>query len=154
MSSFNSVSSFFRRTVPWTCRACLRQQAVPQQRSGYATKATTIPVPKSKRRRRIILVSGGLGLTAVAVTVNDDAKHAITAVQRSSRVVSTLFICIKEYAPVWYTPRNLPLIMSVQLSHNPRSRPGRGLFRFTQSLPPAVRETDPQYAREEWIDLY
>jgi hypothetical protein len=56
-------------------------------------------------------VSGGFGLTAAAVTVNDDAKHAWTAVQRSTRVVSTLFICINEYAPAWYTLLDLILIL-------------------------------------------
>ncbi|ORY12239.1 ABC1 family-domain-containing protein [Clohesyomyces aquaticus] len=98
MSGFNIVSPFLRRQAsPWTCRACLRKQILPPQRNTFATKITNGPV-KSRRRRRLLLATGG-GVTigSLAVTVNDDAKHAVTAVQRSSRVVSTLFICINDY---------------------------------------------------------
>lgn len=42
------------------------------------------------------LVGGGLVLGA-AVTVNDEAKHAWAAVQRSGRVLGTLFVNVKEY---------------------------------------------------------
>lgn len=42
------------------------------------------------------MVGGGLTLAGAAVTVNDDAKHAYVAVQRSSRVLSTLFVNVKE----------------------------------------------------------
>jgi len=41
-------------------------------------------------------VGGGLTVVAVAVTINDDARHAYIAAQRSSRVLSTLFVNIKE----------------------------------------------------------
>ncbi|KAF2184443.1 ABC1-domain-containing protein [Zopfia rhizophila CBS 207.26] len=97
MSGFNFFSPFLRRTVPWTCRACLRRQALRPQRNTFATKQNTKTVPKSRRRRRILLASGGLGITSAAVALNEDAKHAFTAAQRSSRVVSTLFICINDY---------------------------------------------------------
>lgn len=43
-----------------------------------------------------MVVGGGLTLAGAAVTLNDDAKHAYTAVQRSSRVLSTLFVNVKE----------------------------------------------------------
>lgn len=43
-----------------------------------------------------MLAAGGLGIGTAAVTVNDEAKHAFTAVQRSTRVVATLALCIKE----------------------------------------------------------
>ncbi|KAF2275141.1 ABC1 family protein [Westerdykella ornata] len=104
MSSFSSFPSLFaRRTGPWTCRACLRRQAIPQHRSGFATN--TIPegatkstaVPRSKHRRRIVIAAGAGGIAAAAVIFNDEARHAFTAVQRSGRVLSTLFICINDY---------------------------------------------------------
>lgn len=100
MSAFSAFSPLIRRTVPWTCRACLRKQALPQQRNAFATKQNpaTKPIAKNKGRRNIAVAGGGLAITAAVVTVSDDAKHAVTAVQRSSRVVSTLFINIKEYA--------------------------------------------------------
>ncbi|KAF2794350.1 ABC1 kinase family protein [Melanomma pulvis-pyrius CBS 109.77] len=96
MSGFNIISPFLRRTAPWTCRACLRRQALTPQRNTFATKPTE-PIAKIKRRRRLAIASGGLAISAAVVTVNDDAKHAVTAVQRSSRVVSTLFININDY---------------------------------------------------------
>ncbi|PSN64014.1 ABC1-domain-containing protein [Corynespora cassiicola Philippines] len=99
MSAFSAFSPLIRRTVPWTCRACLRKQALPQQRNAFATKQNpaTKPIAKNKGRRNIAVAGGGLAITAAVVTVSDDAKHAVTAVQRSSRVVSTLFINIKDY---------------------------------------------------------
>lgn len=100
MSSFNAFSPFLRRAVPWTCRACARRQIVPPQpyRSAFATKANhaTKPIAKNKRRRRLLIAGGGLTIGAALVTINDDAKHAYTAVQRSSRVATTLYLNIKE----------------------------------------------------------
>lgn len=43
-----------------------------------------------------MFVGGGLALLGTAVAVNDDVKHAYVAVQRSSRVLSTLFVNVKE----------------------------------------------------------
>jgi aarF domain-containing kinase len=34
---------------------------------------------------------------AALTAVNEDAKHAVTAVQRSGRVATTLFVNINEY---------------------------------------------------------
>lgn len=62
-----------------------------------AAKEKLKDAPKSKRRRRIGIAAGGLVLGAGLVTINDDAKHAFTAVQRSARVVDTLFRNINEY---------------------------------------------------------
>lgn len=53
---------------------------------------------KSKRRKRLAIAAGALTIGAAAVvTVNDDAKHAYTAAQRSYRVLATLYLNIKEY---------------------------------------------------------
>ncbi|CAO2658819.1 Nn.00g065420.m01.CDS01 [Neocucurbitaria sp. VM-36] len=111
MSAFNAAfSPFLRRT--WTCRACLRSQQqstiaqpniLPSRgpiRRTFATKvdATTNPTWKtSKRRRRLLIAGGGLAIGAGVVTINDDAKHAYVAAQRSYRVVGTLVLNIKDY---------------------------------------------------------
>jgi len=102
MSAFTPLrprSSFFRQPTPWnTCRQCLRNQARPHRPSGFTTK-TTPPnaIPKPKRRRRAAFVVGGIGAVTAAVALNDDARHAFAAVQRSGRVAATLFLCIAEY---------------------------------------------------------
>ncbi|KAF2004833.1 ABC1 kinase family protein [Amniculicola lignicola CBS 123094] len=98
MLGFKLFSPFLQRVSPWTCGACLRRQTVQQQQYSYATKA--IPAKqalKSRRRRRLLLAGGGIGVTSAIVAVNDDAKHAFAAAQRSGRVVSTLFVCINDY---------------------------------------------------------
>jgi len=41
-------------------------------------------------------VGGGLGISAAVFAVNEDAKHAYVAAERSGRVASTLFLNIKE----------------------------------------------------------
>jgi aarF domain-containing kinase len=100
MSGFSVFSPLLRRSVPWTCRGCLQRQALPQQRTAFATKPPrpTNPTSKTKRKRGLIIASGGLVTAGTLVTVSDDAKHGVTAVKRSGRVVSTLFININEYA--------------------------------------------------------
>ncbi|KAJ4292386.1 hypothetical protein N0V90_009048 [Kalmusia sp. IMI 367209] len=103
MNPLNAVSPLLRRSaqVPWTCHACLRRQA-PQLQNGFATKTNSSARPignagKSRRKKRLLVVGGGLGVAAAVVVVNEDAKHAYTAVQRSSRVLSTLFVNVKDY---------------------------------------------------------
>ncbi|KAH8730038.1 hypothetical protein GQ44DRAFT_607685 [Phaeosphaeriaceae sp. PMI808] len=55
----------------------------------------------SKRRRRLAIAAGGaLAIGATVVTINDDAKHAYTAAQRSYRVLTTLYLNIKDYRKV------------------------------------------------------
>ena len=55
----------------------------------------------SKRRRRLLITGGGIAIGAAFVTVNDDAKHAYVAAQRSYRVVATLVLNIREYVPAF-----------------------------------------------------
>jgi len=54
----------------------------------------------SKRRRRLLITGGGVAIGAAIVTVNDDAKHAYVAAQRSYRVVATLVLNIRDYRDV------------------------------------------------------
>jgi aarF domain-containing kinase len=51
----------------------------------------------SKRRRRLLIAGSGLAIGAGVVTINDDAKHAYVAAQRSYRVAATLVLNIREY---------------------------------------------------------
>jgi len=97
MSSFNNFGQFLRQTVLWTCRGCLRRQTLPPRCNTFTTKPIR-PIAKNKRRRRLVIITSGLAVSAAGVTVSDDAKHGITAAQRSARVVSTLFLNINEYA--------------------------------------------------------
>ncbi|KAI4652338.1 hypothetical protein J4E93_002539 [Alternaria ventricosa] len=54
----------------------------------------------SKRRRRLLITGGGVAIGAAVVTVNDDAKHAYVAAQRSYRVVATLVLNIRDYRDI------------------------------------------------------
>ncbi|OJD29933.1 ubiquinone biosynthesis [Diplodia corticola] len=103
MLGFPLFSPLLRRTAasPWTCRTCLRQQQQSQQplrqRLGYATQSNARSIPRQKKRRRLIIAAAGGGAVATAVAVSDDAKHAVTAVRRSGRVVATLYVNIQDY---------------------------------------------------------
>jgi aarF domain-containing kinase len=137
MSAFSVISPFFRRigTVPsWTCRACLQSQKPPsaphqfikQQRHAFATrsnattrptndpigdtarlKGNSAPKGKSKRRRRLLVTGGALTIGAAVVTISDDAKHAKTAVERSYRVLGTLFLNVKEWVAIRQVSRTI-----------------------------------------------
>lgn len=103
MRGASSCSSLARRTaaIPrpaqWTCRTCLQSQ-----RHTYASTAgrldagATRPPFKSKRRRRLLVLGGGIALGAAVVTLSDDAMHAFSAAQRTYRVAATLALNIKE----------------------------------------------------------
>ncbi|KAF1955591.1 ABC1 kinase family protein [Byssothecium circinans] len=113
--TMNSLSAFspllLRRASPWTCRACARRQTTATTfsappRNTFTTTATRFHGArervkggvKRKGRRRLALLGGGLVIGAAGVvSVGEDAKHAVTAVKRSSRVVTTLFVNIKDY---------------------------------------------------------
>lgn len=122
MSAMNAFTPILRRS--WLCRGCLRsqRQAIPQrqspwqqrslftqQRAAFASRATgeaqsaanaaTKAFSKgSKRKRRLLITGGGIALLgAGVVTINDDAKHAYVAAQRSYRVLTTLVLNIKDY---------------------------------------------------------
>ena len=158
MSTPSIFTPLLRRAVPWTCHACRSSN-----QRFFATKppANAMPksipksTPKNKRRRRLIVAGGGLVLGATLVTATDDAKHAVTAVQRSSRVVSTLFININEYVRPYrmFSDRKLTT-NAFQLSKNPQARPRRRLPRPAQSMPFAMRETNPPNPREERLDIH
>ncbi|UPX17206.1 phosphate system positive regulatory protein pho81, variant 2 [Ascochyta rabiei] len=50
-----------------------------------------------KRRGRLLVLGGGVAVGGAVVTLNDDAKHAWSAAQRTYRVAATLALNIKDY---------------------------------------------------------
>ena len=62
---------------------------------GYATSSKQVLRPK---RRRVVLAAAGGALALSALPFGVDAKHVYGAVERTGRVVSTLAVCINEYA--------------------------------------------------------
>lgn len=60
-------------------------------------KAAGRSAKSSKRRRRLLIAGGGLAIGTAVVTVNEDARHAYVAAQRSYRVAETLVLNIREY---------------------------------------------------------
>src|SRR5689334_10014859 len=80
------------RPAPWTCRTCLQSQrhTFASTAGRPDSTATRPPFRNSKRRRRLLVVGGGIALGAAVVTLNDDAKHAFSAAQRTYRVAATL----------------------------------------------------------------
>ncbi|KAF2035532.1 ABC1-domain-containing protein [Setomelanomma holmii] len=121
MSAYHTFYPLLRRsgTIPsWTCRACSQSQGqAAAQRSGsarslvgrntFATRtagprgsgptASGRSRPRNKRRRGLVVAGGALTIGAAAITINDDAKHAYIAAQRSYRVLGTLAANIKDY---------------------------------------------------------
>ncbi|KAF2690766.1 ABC1-domain-containing protein [Lentithecium fluviatile CBS 122367] len=97
MNSFYPLSPLLRRAVPWTCRTCQRSRTIPPRRNTFATRAQVTSKATLRRRRRLLLTGSGLGISAAVIAVNEDAKHAYIAAERSGRVVSTLFVNIKDY---------------------------------------------------------
>jgi aarF domain-containing kinase len=90
-----SLGSAFKQANPWICRQCLHQsQRTTRSLREYSTRGNRIPVPKKKGRIFLAATTGALGVTALAFT--DDVKHSYRAVERTGRVVGTLFVCINE----------------------------------------------------------
>lgn len=106
------LSPFLRRGVtsarpsPWTCRTCLQSQRqgllLLRHRNHFATRAgeATRAGKSGKSWRRLgtvlAVLGGGVAVGAGAVALNDDAKHAWAAAQRTYRVAATLALNIKE----------------------------------------------------------
>jgi aarF domain-containing kinase len=88
-----TIGSAFKQASSWNCRQCLRQSQNRTLRQ-YSSRAGRIP--NTKKRGRIVLAAttGTLGLTAL--TFSDDVKHSYRAMERTGRVVGTLFVCINE----------------------------------------------------------
>ena len=85
------------RPFGWICCRCSKASTFTT-RSQRAPFSSNTPRTRSRlgvRRVVVFAAAGGIGAGALAFT--DDIKHGYAAVERSGRVVSTLFICINEY---------------------------------------------------------
>jgi aarF domain-containing kinase len=90
------LGSAFKQANSWTCTTCLQQsQRAARPFRHYSTRSNRIPLPKKKGRIFFAAATGALGVTGLAFT--DDIKHAYKAVERTGRVVGTLFVCINEW---------------------------------------------------------
>lgn len=102
MNSVINSASAFARPVAWTCRKCVLQTR--GQRDTFQRSArymsTFKPILKSRRKGVAVLAAtgGALGLGSLAFT--DDLQHGYHLLERSGRVVSTLYLCINEYGIV------------------------------------------------------
>jgi aarF domain-containing kinase len=97
MKGLNFATTFGKSNL-WTCRNCLHYaragSRVIRQAKQYST--STIEIPKSKTRGRVILATTGAALGVGAIAFTDDLKHAYHSAERSGRVLSTLAVCINE----------------------------------------------------------
>lgn len=95
---FNSLFARTAKSVPVTYRLGVqqtqRQIQAPQHAFRYSTKAKVASKPRSRGTVVLLAATGSAGVGALAFT--DDLKHGYQAVERTGRVVSTLFICINE----------------------------------------------------------
>lgn len=99
MKGFN-LPPLSRHVSPWVCRSCT-QQAGGQRGALKRSLKYSTKVPgnnASRRNRRVILAAAGGSLGIGALAFTDDIKHTYKAAERTGRVVSTLALCINEYA--------------------------------------------------------
>ncbi|KAI9706329.1 MAG: hypothetical protein M1820_004905 [Bogoriella megaspora] len=88
--------------APWTCKRCLLRQQRFQNigLNGRRSFKQQQNGPDSGRARRKLLLAASGGSAAGAVglfSFADDAKHYYGAAERSSRVMTTLAVCINDY---------------------------------------------------------
>ncbi|KAI9752605.1 MAG: hypothetical protein M4579_005553 [Chaenotheca gracillima] len=70
----------------------------PRQRQYGSAKSNAQGREWTKARTRgVVLAASGGTLGAGALAFGDEIKHGYVAVERSGRVVSTLFVCINDY---------------------------------------------------------
>ena len=90
-----SIGSAFKQANLWTCRRCEQQsQRAPRPFHQYSSRYDRLPRPNKPRRVILAATTGTLGVAALAFS--DDIKHSYKAVERTGRVVGTLFVCINE----------------------------------------------------------
>ena len=88
------------RTLPWTCRECLRRRVdlafAPQRRTFAArSEANSRPQKKGRRTKWVVLATVAAAGTGV-VFYTDAGRFAYGAAARTGRVVGTLAVCINE----------------------------------------------------------
>ncbi|KAL8711283.1 MAG: hypothetical protein Q9220_004180 [cf. Caloplaca sp. 1 TL-2023] len=89
----------------WTYPGCLPLSSKPQKSVlPYSNKALATPKEWTRKHRFAwAAASGSLGL-GIIISLQDELKHGVQAVQRSSRVLSALLLNIKDYHAVLQLP--------------------------------------------------
>jgi aarF domain-containing kinase len=84
------------QSAPWVCRTCQLKPKFPITKLNrqYSRVWPHVPVRPRKSRRALIAGTGILATSGFFLA--DDARHYLEAVERSSRVVVTLYTCINE----------------------------------------------------------
>lgn len=99
-----SKCRFASRVTSDLLGACIRPrlQQVSRDKTIFQRRHVSDSIPPTStptRGRRALYIAGGLLiLGGGAVSVSDEARHLYRAAQRSGRVVSTLYLCMQEYA--------------------------------------------------------
>jgi hypothetical protein len=85
-----------RRPQAWTCPGCSVKPPSSSRRTF--TNHARINIGSRTRQRRVLWAAGTASVATVGgFFFQDDIKHVWQATERSSRVVSTLGICINEF---------------------------------------------------------
>ena len=107
-----SSRTFSARGVLSTCQECCRKGPFfPLKSNGFTSRAGKSRARGAWRQRKVLIAAGtgSAGVGAGAFLLADDARHYYQAVERSGRVVSTLYACINEYADLFHTQKMLKL---------------------------------------------
>ncbi|KAF7946718.1 hypothetical protein EAE96_009704 [Botrytis aclada] len=109
MKGLNFASaSAWARARPWTCGRCGQRGTRKSwvQKATYSTgkrggngygRAYGNGYQQNGRGNKVIMASAVGGVAATGLAFTDDIRHAYEAVERTGRVVSTLFVCINDY---------------------------------------------------------
>ncbi|ATZ48914.1 Bcmcp2 [Botrytis cinerea B05.10] len=113
--NFASASAWARsrpcvKTTSWTCGRCVQRATRKSwvQNAAYSTGkrggngygygyGNGNGYQQNGRGNKVIMASAVGGVAATGLAFTDDIRHAYEAVERTGRVVSTLFVCINDY---------------------------------------------------------
>ena len=84
-------------SAPWTCQNCLLQKRFQAFKTKASYSQTTRPSYNKAKRRRNILLTASSAVAAGGLLLAPDARHYYEAAERSSRVATTLYACIREW---------------------------------------------------------
>lgn len=87
--------ALFGRLPNWTCPQCTHASAWKEVRRGFSRNARPVRLVRPKRKTVYWAAAGG-GIGSGLLFFGDDIKHGWQAAERSSRVLTTLAICINE----------------------------------------------------------
>lgn len=96
---FSTLAKPATRTLPWTCKACLRRVdlAFTPQRRNFAARSDVYPRPQKRGRKTKWVVLTTVAAAGTGLLFYTDAgRFAYGAAERTGRVVGTLAVCINE----------------------------------------------------------